>query len=114
MIAVSFGLGMLGFVFHVAQHSILPAVVDRSRMVEANSKLRVADSVTEGLGFAGGGILLQALGAPLAFAIDAASYALSALFLAGVTEPPRAARRAKDERFSRLAESSMIPPLLSV
>ena len=98
LIVVAFGLGMLGFVFHVAQHSLLPSIVDRSRMVEANSKLRVADSVTEGLGFAGAGVLMQLLGAPLAFAINAASYALSALCLAGVSEPARLAEAPREAR----------------
>lgn len=88
-VAAAAGLGLLGFVFHVSQHSLLPAIVDRTRLVEANSKLRVADSVTEGLGFAGAGVLIQVLGAPLAFMIDAASYLLSALCLAGVSEPQR-------------------------
>ena len=88
-VAAAAGLGLLGFVFHVSQHSLLPAIVDRTRLVEANSKLRVADSVTEGLGFAGAGVLIQVLGAPLAFMIDAASYLLSAFCLAGVSEPQR-------------------------
>jgi len=92
MIAVAFGLGLLGFIFHVAQRSLLPAIVDPARMVEANSKLRLADSVTEGAGFAGAGVLIQVAGAPLAFLLDAVSYALSALCLIGVSEPPRPAR----------------------
>ena len=98
VLLVAFGLGLLGFVFHVAQHSLLPSIVDRARMVEANAKLRVADSVTEGLGFAGAGFLMQLLGAPLAFGIDAASYLLSALCLSGVTEPEQPARSARGER----------------
>ena len=98
MIAVAFGLGLLGFVFAVAQHALLPSIVDRARMVEANSKLRVADSVTEGVGFAGAGILIQMAGAPLAFLLDAVSYALSALCLAGVSEPSRPSPSSGRER----------------
>ncbi|MCS5635961.1 MAG: MFS transporter [Myxococcota bacterium] len=98
MIAAAFGLGLLGFVFRVAQHALLPSIVDRARMVEANSKLRVADSVTEGVGFAGAGILIQVAGAPLAFLVDAVSYVLSAFCLAGVEEPPRPAGPSKQER----------------
>ena len=98
MIAVALGLGLLGFIFHVAQRSLLPAIVDPARMVEANSKLRLADSVTEGVGFAGAGVLIQLAGAPLAFLLDAASYALSALCLIGVSEPPQPERAPRQAR----------------
>ena len=111
-VAVAFGLGMLGFVFRVAQHSLLPAIVDRARMVEANSKLRVADSVSEGLGFASAGVLIQVLGTPIAFAVNAASYVFSALCLIGVSEPERPAPRSRKQRSLRQEVSEGVRAVL--
>jgi MFS family permease len=81
-------VGFMSFVFQAADHAILPAVVDEEELVEANSKLRAAEAVTEGGAFASGGWLVQLFGAPVVLLVDAVSYVVSAFFLLGVK--PRA------------------------
>lgn len=76
--------GVFTFLFGAAHHAILPAIVARHRLVEANGRLKAAEAVSEGAAFASGGWLIQWLSAPIAIAVDAASYALSALLLLGV------------------------------
>lgn len=76
--------------FAVAYRSYLPALVQRERLVEANSKLSASGSVAEISGPALGGVLVQWLTAPFAILFDAASFLFSALFLGAIrtSEPP--------------------------
>ena len=67
--------------FEVAAQSYLPFLVGRSGLVTANSRLASVDAVNQVAGRAVGGFLVQAIGAPLAIAADAASYLWSALWL---------------------------------
>ncbi|MBW2314352.1 MAG: MFS transporter [Deltaproteobacteria bacterium] len=85
--------GFLTFLFGAAHHAILPAIVPSTQLLEANGRLKAVESVTEGGAFASGGVLIQWLGAPFVFIVDAASYVLSALCLRGVDaqEVPRTA-----------------------
>ena len=85
--------GFLTFLFGAAHHAILPAIVPSTQLLEANGRLKAVESVTEGGAFASGGFLIQWLGAPFVFIVDAASYVLSALCLRGVDaqEVPRTA-----------------------
>lgn len=96
--AVAFLVGILTVFFEVAYQSFLPALVGREQLVEGNSKLEVSRSAAQiaGPGIAGG--LVQLVTAPIAILVDAASFLVSALFLAfvRVTEPapaPRAERQ---------------------
>jgi len=88
-------LGIMSFVFEAADHAILPAVVKKGELVEANSKLRAAEAVTEGVAFGSGGWLVQVFGAPLVLLADAVSYVASFFFLFGVK--PRAGGEPSDE-----------------
>jgi len=74
-------VGVLTVFFDVAYQSLLPSVVRADQLVEANSKLRVSESVTQVAGPGVGGGLVQILGAPVAIAADAVSFVLSALSL---------------------------------
>jgi len=78
---VCFLVGTLGLFFGVAHRSFLPSLVGREQLVEANSKLELSNSVAEivGPGVAGG--LVQVLTAPIAIAVDAISFFISALLL---------------------------------
>ena len=87
--AVALGGGFMDFVFHVAHVSILPAIVPKDRLIEANSKLRAADAVTEGTAFASAGALVQWLGAPFALIADALSFLISAACLGRLRERER-------------------------
>jgi MFS family permease len=79
--AAAFVIGIFTVFFDVAQASYLPSLLRREELVEGNSKLEVAESVTQFAGPGIGGILVQVLSAPLAVAFDALSFMASALLL---------------------------------
>jgi len=83
---VSFVTSVLTVLFNVAQVSILPALVSREHLLEANSKTAATQSVSEIGAFGIGGWLVQLLGGPGAMLIDAASFLASALLLRGLGE----------------------------
>lgn len=67
--------------FEVAYVSYIPELVGRDALVEGNSKLEASAAVAEAGGFGVGGILVQLLTAPVAVAVDALSFAVSAISL---------------------------------
>lgn len=71
----------LTLLFDVGYQSYLPALVQRERLVEGNSKLGLSASVAEIAGPAVGGGLVQLISAPLAVLVDALSFLVSALLL---------------------------------
>jgi MFS family permease len=79
--AVGFVAGTMTVFFDVAYQSYLPSLVEQDDLVDANSKLEISRSGAQigGPGFAG--LLIQWLGAPYAVAIDAVTFAWSALFV---------------------------------
>ena len=70
--------------FNVAQTSILPALVSREDLLEANSKTSATQSVSEIGAFGIGGWLVQLLSGPGAIMIDAVSFLASAVLLRSV------------------------------
>jgi MFS family permease len=76
--------------FDVADTSFLPRIVNRSQLVEANSKLYLTLSAGQIAGPGVAGILIAALSAPLTIVVDVGSYLWSALILSTVRrqEPP--------------------------
>ncbi|HEY3888166.1 MAG TPA: MFS transporter [Caulobacteraceae bacterium] len=83
----AFVVGAASVLFDIADHAYLPGLIDRGLLVEANAKLGVTESVAEMGGPALAGILVQALTAPVAIAVNAVTYLVSALFLAGIRTP---------------------------
>ena len=79
--------------FDIADHAYLPGLVGKPLITDANAKLSATESVAEMGGPALAGVLFQWLTAPIAVAVNAATYLLSALLLARirVPEPPPAA-----------------------
>jgi MFS family permease len=94
---VAFLAGTLELFFDLAHRSFLPSLVEREQLVEGNSKLEMSRSVAEilGPGLAGG--LVQLVTAPIAMAVDAISFLVSALFL-GWVRAPEPAPRPPDQR----------------
>jgi MFS family permease len=76
--------GVLTVFFDIASHAYLPAVINRADLVEGNTKLSVNQSSAAVAAPVLGGLLVQALTAPIAIALDAASYLWSALWLRGI------------------------------
>jgi MFS family permease len=92
--------GILTVLFDVAYQSLLPSLVPTDRLVEANSKLQVSESVAQVVGPGLGGSLVQLLTAPVAVAADALSFIISALSLAFIqtSEPAGSRREVRDLR----------------
>lgn len=84
LIGISFGLHW------PASVGLVPLVVEREKLQPANALLAIANSTALGLGAAAGGFLAARFGAGVALAIDAASFAASALLVAGVATRPQA------------------------
>jgi MFS family permease len=89
---VAFLTGTLGVLFMVAEQTVFTSLVRPREYVEANSLLIGSRSVAVVGGKSLGGLLVAALTAPGAIAIDGVSFLLSALFVrrADVPEPPAA------------------------
>ncbi len=96
LLAVAAVVSVLGVVFDVAWQAHLPTVVGRARLVEANSTVTAAWSVAEAASFSVGGWLVQALTAPIAVAVNAVTFVVSALFLRGLRTPERDPAAARD------------------
>jgi len=74
-------VSILSVFFDVAYQAYLPALVGKHELVEGNSKLSASAAVAEFGGFSVAGALVQALTAPIAILIDAASFVVSAVTL---------------------------------
>ncbi len=83
--------GVLTVFFDVAYQSYLPALVTRDQLVDANAKLAASQSFGQVTGPGLGGVLVGALGAAYAVAVDAASFVVStiATFAIRGREPER-------------------------
>ena len=91
LLIVAFLAAILSTFFDTASVAYLPTVIDKSRLIVANSALTASASVAEFTGFGVSGFLIQVLTAPIAIAFDAASFLVSAVLLATIhrEEPVR-------------------------
>ena len=85
---------VLSTFFDAADNAYLPTIVERERLVEANSALTASGSAAEFMAFGISGFLVQVLTAPIAIAIDALTFVASALLLGSIRAeeappPPR-------------------------
>lgn len=78
---VGFLIGVLTVFFDVAYQAYLPSLVNRSQLVEGNSKLETSRSAAQFAGPSLAGVVIQIISAPLTVALDAVSYLGSAFFL---------------------------------
>ena len=98
LVTVAFAVGLLSVLFDVGYPAYLPSVIATDRLVAGNSALAASESAANVIGPSVGGALVQALGAPVALLADAASFAVSAVSLAGLRaggrppQPPPAGR----------------------
>ena len=90
LIMVEVIMGLLTVFFQAAWVPYLPGLVGRGQLASANSKMIASNSVAQVAGPSLAGTLVGALGGPLTFVIDAATYLWSALFIAKIEhrEPP--------------------------
>src|SRR6185503_15668057 len=87
LIAVAGLAAVLTTFFDAADNAYLPTIVERDRLLEANSALAASGSVAEFAGFGISGFLVQLLTGPITIAINAVTYVLSALLLFSVRVP---------------------------
>ena len=78
LFAVAFLAGSANTVFAVALSSFLPTLVGRERLVEANARYQTSFTVASLVGPGLAGAAVQLLTAPIAIAVDAASFLVGA------------------------------------
>ena len=85
--AVAFAAGSLSVFFNVSDATLFMCVVERSEYLAANSLVYGSRAVSFMAGPSLGGILTQAVTAPAALLVDAASFLASAGFLGRIAPP---------------------------
>ena len=78
---VGFINGCATVFFDVAYQSYLPSLVDRDKIVDGNAKLEASRSAAQITGPGVAGVIIGAVTAPFAIAVDALSFIGSALFM---------------------------------
>jgi MFS family permease len=98
LLIVAFAAAVLTTFFDVADNAYLPTVVSRERLVSANSALTATGSIAEFSSFGIGGFLIELFTAPIAIAIDALTFIVSALLLGTIRkkEPPPKPRASRE------------------
>ena len=92
--------GALSVFFDVAYQSYVPTLVQGGQLVDANGKLGTTNAFAALIGPSLGGALVGLVGAAKAVAVDAASFAVSALSLLLIRTPePKPERRAEHVTF---------------
>jgi MFS family permease len=84
---VALSTGVFTVFFDISDQSYLPALVDRSDLVEGNTKLTISYSTATLAGPAVAGFLIELIGAARAVTVDAASFVVSALAIWSIRKP---------------------------
>ncbi len=103
LVLVSATSGLLTVAFELARSAWTAQRVADADLPRRNAQLSVAGSLSETAAFAIGGWLYQGLGAALSLAVDALSYALSALCLRSVAEVPAVSAEPRPAKSARQA-----------
>ena len=82
--AIAAIVGVFSVLFTVADHVLITDLVAPKRLLDANGKREAADAVAEITGPALGGALVAWLTAPIAIAVDSATFIASALLIGGI------------------------------
>ena len=81
---LTLGFGTLSLLFAVGHMSLLPWLVGREDLVEANSKLALSGSASQVVGPGVAGALIGLLTAPVALILDAVTFVVSALAIQSI------------------------------
>ena len=84
LVALLFLFGAFSVFGFAAGQSLLPQIVERRALRAANARLDQADAAAQTAGPALGGLLVAVIGAPLAIAVDAVTYVVDAVLVAGI------------------------------
>jgi MFS family permease len=101
---VAFVVGLGTLFFEVANLSYLPSLIREDQLTEGNARLEGAQSIAQLAGPSLGGILVEAVTAPVAIIADAASYALSAVLLLFIRDQERQPEPAKQHLRNEIRE----------
>ncbi|GGM33361.1 MFS transporter [Dactylosporangium sucinum] len=93
--------GVCTVFFDVSYQSYLPFLVGKERLVEGNSRLELVRSTAQIGGPTVAGLLVKAVGAPVAMLLDAVSYLVSALFLGRIRRIEDRPERRPDAHLGR-------------
>jgi MFS family permease len=88
---VAFLVGAFTIFFDIAYQAYIPTLVQRKRLVEANSKLGATASLAEIASPGLGGVLVVLITAPMTMLLDAVSYLVSAVVLLTIRSPEKKA-----------------------
>ena len=81
LLVVTFLVTSCSVIFDSAHQAYVPTLIGRGQLLDANAKQESTGAASEIVGPPVGGLLVQALGAPIAILCDAVSYVVSALLL---------------------------------
>lgn len=99
---VAFGTGILTVFFDIAWAAYLPALVDRSRLLEGNSRMELTRSGAQMTGPIVAGELIHLIQAPAAIVVDTLSFLGSVFFVSRIRRAePLVARRSGSSRRMR-------------
>src|SRR5689334_11021858 len=104
---IAFGSGLASALFANADVSILPRLVGKDQLVEANSRLQSTESIAELTGPGAAGILIDLLTAPFAIIADALTFLWSAFWLFRI--PKETGKPAEEAKPEALAEKPASP-----
>jgi MFS family permease len=123
LFAVGFATGALTVVFDVAYVPYIASLVERERLVDANSKMEISRSTAQAAGPGLGGALVQLVGAPYALIADAISFVLSGLLAWRIRTPeappsrdgaaPASSRRELAEGFRYVVGHPYLRPIMA-
>ena len=82
--ALALGSGVGAVFFSIGVVTYLPDLVGRDRLLVANAAVEATRSGSDVIGRGLAGVVVQAVGAPVAILVDAVSYLVSVLTLAGI------------------------------
>jgi len=98
LFVVGFLFGVFTVFFDVAYQSYLPSLVDRTQLIDGNSKLEISRAAGQLGGPGISGVLVGKFGGPVAILIDAVSFLFSAIFLFSIRKGEPKTAREEGER----------------
>ena len=99
LIAAAGLLGALTVLYSLADFSFVPLVVDERQVIDANARITATQSAIGVAGSGAGGVLVQALTAPIAILLNAIGYLASAVMLGRVRITERTPGRSQTSAF---------------
>ena len=85
---IVFASAMLTVLYQIADFAFLPSVVEQHQLVDANGKIAASQSANEIGGRGLGGLLIEAISAPVAVAVNAVAFLGSAISLRRIAVRP--------------------------